>query len=80
MEKRGGSFESRLIQGSFRHQEHFGMTLGVNIEVDAVRAVCLGDDDVHKLSSVLRSADDKTALQRNVGDDFVRTFCRSRGA
>src|SRR5438105_14542309 len=80
MEKHRGSFESGLIQWSFRHQEHFGVTLGVNIEVDAVRAVCLGDDDVHKWNGAFRSAHAKTPLKRNAADDLLRPFCRSRPA
>ena len=32
----GGRLESRLIQRSFRHQEHLPVALGVNVEVHAV--------------------------------------------
>jgi len=67
------------MQGSFRYQEHFRVALGINIIVHAIRAVRLGHDDIHKLSGLFRGPHDEAALQRNIGNDFVGAFRRSRG-
>src|SRR5271170_2005605 len=75
-----GSCSSRIVRRSLYDQENFGATFCLDIVVDAVRAVRLGDGYGHGLIGFVGGAHDEAGFQGDVGDGFVVATGGAAGA